>query len=708
MKLRMTSVSLQRYWLGILALAFVAIARPVAAEMVEEVNAKRSENGYTLTVRFSAPLQYQSHTPVGATTLLTVLMRPDNLSQDFSALQDGGNQTLTWDQNLTAGLQALSYDAGQQAVIAQFATPVTVKVRGSSDRRELIINVESTSHSESTQNTLGNLNNLVTILATTDPKLADTLAEANKAFIDQNYRRAVQLYTKVRTNAEGYVAQRSQEMIALCRELNGQVAQAKAEYEAYLADYGNTADAERVQQRLTAMLSAAQPPRQRLRAVKQISQPQQDGWQSQLYGGFAQNYFRDQLIPDQGDSLLVRSDITTDFDLVAKTQKDDLMFKAQVVGSYREDLLDDDGQTRFLPSIFTFEAEHKGWGLYTKVGRQSLSSGGVLGRFDGAHAAWQINDTFAVNAVAGYPVRAGTRSTINTDIQFQGLNVDINQLLNNTDINVYYLRQDNNGLADREAVGGEIRYRNDSLSVFSMLDYDILFSEVNLFVLIGHWQMNDKTAFNLSADYRNSPLLTTNNALIGQGVERLSDLTALYTEDELMQLARDRTASSQSFTLGLTRTLNARWQLMADMTLSKYGDTVTSGGVEGFAGTDNEYQYSVQFVGNQLVQEYDTLIAGFRYADTTRSSTYSTNASWRFRLGDHLRLNPRLRVDYRTGNTADDKRTIVRPFVRLEYQYERWLRLETDFGYEWFKQTLADVSTTTKGYFISIGYRASF
>jgi hypothetical protein len=118
--------------------------------------------------------------------------------------------------------------------------------------------------------------------------------------------------------------------------------------------------------------------------------------------------------------------------------------------------------------------------------------------------------------------------------------------------------------------------------------------------------------------------------------------------------------------------------------------------------------YSLQLVGNKVAFETDTMIVSWRYADLTRSTTQSLNGNWRFNINSELRVNPRLRIDYRKSKLNDDERWVYRPYMRVDYRYERWLKFEFDFGYEWLDETFSGLSRQTTGYFINVGYRAQF
>ena len=319
-----------------------------------------------------------------------------------------------------------------------------------------------------------------------------------------------------------------------------------------------------------------------------------------------------------------------------------------------------------------------------------------------------INDHYRINAVMGYPINYSDKSTINSEVSFQGVSVDIQSIWSGWDFNTFYISQQNYQVKDREAIGGEIRYRDEDKSLFTLIDYDILFNDLNIFLFIGNWSLNENNNINLVVDYRNSPILTTNNAIQGQGVSSLDQLLERYTEDELQQLARDRTAKTQSVSTSLTHEFNQAWQIVGELTYSKYGETLASEGIEAYPASDNEFMYSLQLVGNKVAFDTDTMIVSWRYSDLTRSTTQSLNSNWRFNINSEFRVNPRLRIDYRKSKLNDDERWMYRPYMRLDYRYEKWLKFEFDFGYEWLDETFSGLSRKTTGYFINVGYRAQF
>ena len=155
-----------------------------------------------------------------------------------------------------------------------------------------------------------------------------------------------------------------------------------------------------------------------------------------------------------------------------------------------------------------------------------------------------------------------------------------------------------------------------------LLDYDVGFGELNTALLLGTWRLANGLTLNGLLDYRLNPVLTTRNALIGQPVSTIEEMLLVWTEEEIRQLAVDRTARSQTITLGLATPISERFQFNADITFNEIEGTVRSGGVLGLPGTGPQTYYSTSVIGSSLFGTGDVSILSMRYSD---SDTFTTS-----------------------------------------------------------------------------------
>lgn len=532
--------------------------------------------------------------------------------------------------------------------------------------------------------------------------------EASRAMTDKDYDGAIRIYTKVLEFPEHARSREALEFLGLARERKGQVAQAKAVYDTYLAQYPEGEDAARVQQRLDGLLTAAETPKGRLAAAKK-KEKSAKAWD--VFGGFSQFYRRDenttQIDQNAKTTTLTQSSLSSDLDITGRLLSGDNDFRTRLSGGYLYDFLNRGTDSESTVSALYFDAQNRQRRLGLRLGRQSRSTGGVLGRFDGLLLELPVTRVISVALTGGSPVNSA-RDSFDSSRYFYGGSIELEGFAKGWDANTFYIEQQVDGLVDRRAVGGELRYFDPKRSFFTLVDYDVFYNNLNTAQLLGNWTPVDKTTVNLLLDYRSSPILTTSNALQGQTALTIQELQTMFTEQEIYDLAMDRTANSRLATLGITRPVSERLQVSGDVTMSRLSDTPASGGVAAVPGTDNEFYYNVQLIGSDLIKQGDLTVLGLRYGDATTTSITSLSLNTRYPITNDFRINPRLRVDYRKNLLDSTQQFIYRPSARLTWNVRRRFRMEAEFGGEVSDRELVSGMSATTSYFVNLGYRADF
>lgn len=537
---------------------------------------------------------------------------------------------------------------------------------------------------------------------TSNDKLEKLMEEARQLMTAGEYGRAVQLYTKVLQYPDHDYLQDAQEFLGLARERMGQLAHAKAEYERYLQLYPEGEGASRVRQRLFGLTTARATPREKLRATTR--EQEQVPWE--VYGGFSQYYRRDVSVIDAAGSSVDQSSLISDLDVTSRRRGEKYDLQTRFTGSYLLDFLDDSDDESRVSSLY-FDATARGKGFSTRIGRQTRNTGGVLGRFDGALLSYPALSWLRLNAVTGLPV-ASTQDGLDGHRFFYGLSADLGTFANAWDFVAFYVEQRNDDLIDRRAIGGEARYFDPTHSLLTYLDYDIHYDELNTLLMLGTWTLPSRTTVNMSLDIRKNPILMTGNALQGQPLTTLDELEALFTAEQIEQLAQDRTADSKSLTIGFAHPLTAQYQISADVAVTNLSSTIASGGVDAVPGTGNEYFFGTQLIGSSLFKPGDISILGVRYSDTSTSNTISLLANTRYPITHDWRVNPRIRVDYRENLNDDSTQWTTAPSLRMDYRWRKRYRFEIEAGGEWSTRQLTTDTERDQAYFLSMGYRADF
>lgn len=520
-------------------------------------------------------------------------------------------------------------------------------------------------------------------------KMAEKLmTRANDAMKDDKYRLAAGIYSRIIGLGDTSKRQQAMEFLGLAREKNGQLIHARADYRLYLKTFSTGEDAARVRQRLLSLETQLLRPRKKLKNAKS---KRSDG---RFFGSVLQFYRKDVVAESSIESL------STNVNFLYSKRVNSLNIKSQFNVNhikYLGDRLNDDRER--VDTLFVDIADNN---KSIRLGRQSQNRGGVLGRMDGAWFGYRMNSKWKLNMVAGYPVLTSVSNNAQKNRFFWGVSADIGTIAKHWNFNVYTIKQEIDSIVDRNAIGGEVRYRKGKQNHFAVLDYDIHFSDLNTFYYVGNWQFDNKASLVVTLNKRNSPILTSINATQGQASQSIDALLEIYTESEIYQLAKDRTAKYNSASVSTTIPLNNKWSFIADGTVSNFSATPASAGVAATEGTGNEYFYSAQFVGYNVFNAQETSLYQYRYDDTKTFERLRLTVSTRFKLNNNKwRLRPEITLENRINSNGSTKRQVTAG-LKLDYKVIRKLKLELDVRVEKGETDFPVI--TEDNYYISAGF----
>ena len=717
-----------RVSLWLLATLISFYMSPAAARLVDDVTVRELKQGYEVRINFRVPVRYISHSPEKTGKVLQIQVRPVengggdiDLQSELEALE-----ILSWDREIGLPIKDMTFegdDPNRPRLTLRFSEHLRFSVRSSADLRSIIVTflVDHVRHRAPaparaavplpTTPSAPSVRAQDMLPAVPEKRIAALMEDAADTMTRRDYHRAIELYTKILRYPDHKYRRKARELLGLAYERNNQLAHAKAEYDTYLRNWPKGEASDRVRQRLAAMLTVHARPKTRRAAAPAARRQRKTAWRTDVYGSFSQFYNRDKTSVSATGGRLNRSDVTTDLDFNARMRNKNYDVRVQFVGGHVAEFLSG-GSDESRITTMSVQLADKKHNLYARIGRQSSrNTGGVLGRYDGVLLRYRIAPKIRLNAVAGFPVDSTTDKNINSERRFIGVSADLGDFADYWNFNIFAINQTAKGVVDRRAVGGELRYADPTKSLFTLVDYDISYNDLNLFLMVANWTLPSTTTINLVLDYRNSPILTTTNALQGQGVATLRELFGLFAKDQIRQLAVDRTTVSKSATLSITQPLNETFQLSGEVTASHTSASVASGGVEANPSTGTETFYTLQLISSDLIRDGSISILGLRFSDTQNNTTTSATLNTRVPITRNFRINPRLRIDYRRNKTDGGSRWTVRPLVRVDYRWRRRYRLEMELGYEWLNDHFASAMTTnqiTRGYFLFIGYRAEF
>jgi hypothetical protein len=249
---------------------------------------------------------------------------------------------------------------------------------------------------------------------------------------------------------------------------------------------------------------------------------------------------------------------------------------------------------------------------------------------------------------------------------------------------------------------------------FGNVDYDIRLQRLNAAIFSASWTLPDKSTIYGGADYRRTPYLSTWNALLNQPFATLYDMLKAQSEtsQQLQQLVIDQTPIYKSAMLGFSHPLSDKLQIGADVTIVNLTQPISQTGMNSSLlatlPAGNEYYYSAQLIGNNIIKDGDMYIGSLRYSQQPTLNDYVLDFNTKYPLTNDWLLGPRLRLGYSVGKGTDLKQYTVLPSFLIDYYWTKDLNLEVEVGAQWTSSVQSGIKTRDTELLATIGLRYSF
>jgi hypothetical protein len=554
---------------------------------------------------------------------------------------------------------------------------------------------------------------------------AVSMAKGRDALLAGQMFAAIEAFNKVLGLPPNKYSADAQVWIGIARERSGQAVKAMLEYELYLKLYPDGKDARWVSERLARLKRIhPSPPAPRPDAAK--AQAGRTDFQTTTYGSFSMYYYHGASQTDtvatvggvQTPSTLTLTDqssLISNVSLTARSHNNRFDNRLVFQDFYAASFLPGQQSRNRLNAAY-YDVKNRIDNYSARIGRQSAVGGGVLGRFDGLSAGYGFLPNWRANIAAGRLSDPTPESR--PTFYSVGLDFGVNDPLGGS---VYVIDQKAGGITGRKATGGYLRYFEQGSTAMAMLDYDTQFKAVNILTLQGtlHQELSG-TDYNFLLDRRKTPSLSIRNAVSGTTATIDTLMQNGWTQDDLLMLARSRTAVSNLALLGITRRIREKWQVGSDITVTNTSGLEASGtlipdgttGLEGYVAatpaSGNAWTISGRVSGNDVISRRDTSMFSLGYSTSRLVNGKSLLLYNRSFLRGLWTLDSTLRLYRQTDSTGGKVRT-TSPELKLGYQLRNNVALEGEAGIDWTNSTPATApsSKTTRRYF-SFGFRWDF
>ena len=702
------------YGMVVLCLSLAVTPGRAAQTVVDEIKIKKVDGSTVVDVLFGLPLEYLKHFPQKTGEILQVQLGLETKERRelHKEVREGGELLLPEGQNSV--LVYVTYEEGVPGgpyLTLRFSQQVKFEVAQGSDRKGLrvtIVGDESTPIEKVDQ---------VGEAATRQVKKPSSdnmdlmMAKARQAITFGNNKGAIDLLRKIIRAPKNEHTQQANELLGLALERDQQVSRAKYEYKKYLKRYPEGEGADRVKQRLTSLRDSRVKVKRKLRRSKTTQLKSQ----FITFGRFTQaysEYYLDRELDADAEELeqeLQQQLLSTHFSVKSRYRGKDRTVQGVFSSSHAYDFLagdpgreDDEKNDADIRRMYV-DVEDRAYDYSGRFGRQTSRNGGVFGTFDGAIAGYHVNPKWMVSAMVGKPI-VRTFSDVKTSEKFfYGVKADVESADKKLGSNQFFVQQEVDGILDRQAVGGDVRYAEKGLSIFGLMDYDVLYNELSLFNFRIGWNYSESNKLNFSYNRRN--LVLTSQALRGMtGIETINELQDYLSESEIRRIAKERTQVNQTLRIGNTYQYSKERQLNTDVTVL-HASGVPEGvnplklqelraadpldpldprhnidpTVFGSEATGLQFIYSLQFISSNTFVERDLYMLGLRRSDFDSYSDVSAFINARIPLYKKWHTGLRLNVSKR-DSASFGKRTTVSPVVKVRYRLSKAWSFNSDIG----------------------------
>jgi hypothetical protein len=502
------------------------------------------------------------------------------------------------------------------------------------------------------------------------------MVQAEAAMGAKDYFRATRLLTAVANQKQNPNSARAQELLGNVREEAGQLAQARAEYEAYLKKYPDGEGAARVQSRLSSILSGAGGTATAggrkviSRGIVSLGYRYNDG-------GERPDYASSGLIFDEVFSALTLSlQYSASIDTAQARTK---LFVSASGDLYRSGLRDRD--PKLSEAYLSYEAKSSG-AVFT-VGRQKTDPQGIAYRTDGVSVKWPLQNGVRIGFVVGKPVDSTRDKFFEDKRTLAAASVTFEDTLLPGEVSLYAVGQWDGSRLDRNAIGAEYTQEfAQGHSLYAGVEYDLKFSTVNRAQVNATYVLQNQARIVGGVGYYRSPGLSLENALFGRAGLTVDDLLLppySLTLAQIEAFALDRSSKVATADLAYFGKLNAKWDVVVDGSVTRISGTPASGGVNAVSSIGTLYSAGLLFMGSSVFREDDGVNVGLRWSKGSDDTSYVLDTSVQVPLNDKLSLRPRLRVGYRDNDVGPNDH-ILMPSLGARYSFDSKTSFQIDAG----------------------------
>jgi tetratricopeptide (TPR) repeat protein len=539
---------------------------------------------------------------------------------------------------------------------------------------------------------------------------ARTILQSGKNVAD-----AIESLNSILMMAPGQYTQEAHKMICEVYEKMGQPEKAKAEYRAFIAIYPDSPYLKQVRERLIAMEISA--PDYVANGI--IEKKPRTGQEHTINTSISEYYYTGSTSPEIDQLRVDQSVLITNIRISGIFRDDQHVTRIAIRESGMSNLITPSANKEVL-SLGYVDYEDTFLGYNLRIGRQTQATG-ELGRFDGFAAKYFFENGVKVKATLGIPYIGPTP----TQRHFYSLGIE-SPSDGDWTYSAYYNYQLADNFPERAAVGFDARYFKNGWSLTSVIEYDLLYKELNSVMVQGTIALTSSYNIYLLADRRKSPVLFADKVLqygmntpAHQPFMSVADVinSATISNADIYTFVKSATPYATTYVAGLSKQVTADWNAGIDMQVSNATASTDIGFIptlEAPVSTiaqpaiNDMYTINMRLYGTNIFRKDDTvnIILSTSADDKTSSKSFTILDS--NPLENNVRVDTVLSVFDRKQQYSDS--TTVITSLRLNYKVSNSSTVETQVSVAGTntRDRLQNTTTNVYNHTLFIGWRVDF
>ncbi len=338
-----------------------------------------------------------------------------------------------------------------------------------------------------------------------------------------------------------------------------------------------------------------------------------------------------------------------------------------------------------------------------RFGRRISTQNKLLGELDGLVVDYGLGN-FAFNGIAGFPI-GNEGDGINPSNQLFGFSAGVRKLPKGWDLGGYMMELRSADQNARSALGGAMRFSQNSRSLLISADYDLETHSLSRFMLSSAWKLLPASTLSTTLDIRQNHLPTPQNSYLQQTIALTEGWKWGLPFDRINDLSANAASGVTAFGFSLSHLLPRDIELNSDIAVLNISNDEDLNDLKTPFSEFNEYYFNLTLSGNGLLLPGDSNTVTLHSYISESSHLSSSIIDGSYALSHRWLVAPRLQIDYQDNLSDHSTQWVASPALKVEYRWRKQSMIHFTTTGEWRRHRDSTDEVSASSFVVSLGYQ---